>query len=259
MASDKMRLGVAVVICLAGGSVMVSGYLKSRPPKIHTHVEQGVSQEVLDTLDESRFVELEEGGQSEAIDLIQSAIIKQVGQIPRVRDLGDQSVHDLAQAFVERVESMYWPDFERDLRVARDRGDPTPEDTVREFFDKEAAFIESLDWKPRVDFDGVDVSLIQIGLEEELNIKRERYEAGFGVVVGKRSMNRFPVPENPVEKGLMCVEIVMPMYLYEVKSESLKPAVAGYHFAWNTKMGKWVPYESVLFSAPGMIFGVPRI
>lgn len=259
MSSEKMKLGVAAAIFLAGGGVLVNGYLNFRPPEIHNHVEHEVSQEVLDTLDTTRFVELLEDGQSESIDLIQSAIVKQVQQIPRVHKLGDQSVDDLAQAFVERVSGMYWPDFERDFQASRDRGDPTPEDLARVAFDKNESFHESFDWKPMVDFDGVDVSLIQIGPDEELNIERERFDAGFGVVVGKRSMNAFPLPENPVGNGFVCVEIVMPMYLYEVKSESLKPAVAGYHFAWNAKMGKWVPYESVLFNAPGMIFGVPII
>lgn len=72
-------------------------------------------------------------------------------------------------------------------------------------------------------------------------------------------MNKFPVPEDPVANGFVAVEIVMPMYQYEVRSESMKPAVVGYHFAWYSRMRKWIPYESIVFKAPGQIFGAPSL
>ncbi|MBL4698065.1 MAG: hypothetical protein JKX70_04445 [Phycisphaerales bacterium] len=260
MSNERVRFSVAAIICLSGGWVLVSGYIKSRPPKTHiAAVEVEVTQEVLDTLEESRFVELKRDSRADTIGEVESAIIKQARNIQRVRDLGDQSVLDLAAAFTERVSSMYWPDFERDFSASQRRGDPTPREDAKGMYDQRAVYLETQDWGPRVVMEGVGVSVIQISVDGELNIRRARFDAGFGVLVGKRNMNQYPVPNDPVESGYVSVEIVMPMYQYEVKSESMKPAVVGYHFAWDTKMRKWVPYESVLFKAPGLIFGAPAL
>jgi len=260
MSSERMRFGVAAIVCLSGGGVLVSGYIKSRPPKMHmTAVEVEVTQEVLDTLEESRFVELKKDLRADTIGEVESAIIKLVRKIPRVRDLGDQSVHDLAAAFAERVSGMYWPDFERDYSASQRRGDPTPREDARRMYDQRAAYLETQDWRPRVVMEGIGVSAIRMGEDGELNIRRVRFDAGFGMVVGKRNMNQYPLPSDPVKSGYVAVEVVMPMFQYEVKSKSMKPAVVGYHFAWDASAEKWVPYESILFKAPGLIFGAPAI
>lgn len=260
MSNERMRLIVAGIVLLAGGGVLLSAYFKSRPPSMPPlAVEHEITQEVLDTLDGSRFVELDVDQRFDAIRHIESLIISQARKISRVRELGNQSMQDLANAFTERVSSMYWPDFERDFSASRKRGDPTSREDALNIFDNRAAYLDSQDWDPMVVLDGVSVSLIEIGVDGELNIRRERFDMGFGVMVGRRTMNKFPVSEDPVENGLISVEIVMPMFQYEVKSESMKPAVVGYHFAWNARMRKWIPYESIVFKAPGQIFGAPTL
>lgn len=260
MPSERMKFGIAAVVLLAGGGVLVMSYLKTRPPKMPAaNTEHEITQEVLDTLDESRFVELEVDQRADVLGQIEASIISQARKIPRVRELGEPSMQDLAKAFTERVSSMYWPDFDRDFSASQKRGDPTPREDALERFEKRAAYLESQDWGPKVVLDDVRVSLIQIGADGELNVRREGFDAGFGVMTGQRTMNKFPVPDDPVEEGLVSVEIVMPMFQYEVRSESMKPAVVGYHFAWNARMRKWIPYESIVFKAAGQIFGAPSL
>lgn len=258
MVSERMRLGVAGAIFLAGGGVLLNGYFKSRPRDMPAVViDHPVTQEVLDVSDESRYTELKPDGRLETLQAVESSIIAQAQRILRVRSLGDGCARDLASAFSERVSAMYWPDFDRDFSASKKRGDPTPQSDAKTMFDQRAAFQATQEWGPRVAMDGVEVSLIEIGPDEELNINRERHDAGFGVSVGKRTMYLFPVPENPVKRGFVCVEVVMPMYQYEVTSESMKPVILGYHFVWDANKQRWVPYESVLFVSPDLIFGVP--
>ena len=260
MASERTRLLVAGSVLLVGGGVLVKSYLQSRPPHARTgEVKHEITQEVRDALDDSRFVEFGEDEQSNVIDQIRTSVLSQARGISQVQRLGGRSSHDLADAFAERVLSMYWPEFERDFETSQSRGDPKPREDALEQFEQRRAFLETQDWGPKVVFEGVDVSLIQVGADGELSVQRERFAAGFGVLTSRRTMHLFPVPDDPVQDGLVSVEIVMPMYQYEVKSESMKPAVVGFRFAWNSSLNKWIPYESVLFKAPGEIFGAPAI
>ena len=259
MMRERAQLLIAGGGLLVGVGVLLNAYLKSRPPSIQAGDEVEVTQEVRDALDDSRFTELKVDERADVLDQIRSAILRQALGIPRVHGLGDRSMQDLADAFAERVSSMYWPDFERDFAASQSRGDPKPREDALAIYEQRHAFLETQEWSPKVVFEGVEVSSIELGADGDLNIHRERFEAGFGVMTSNRNMHKFPVPDDPVENGLVAVEIVMPMYQYEVKSESMKPAIVGYRFAWNPRLSKWIPYESVVFKAPGQIFGAPAI
>lgn len=260
MASERAKLLVAGSVLLVGGGVLLNAYLNSRPPSVPSVAdEQEITQEVRNALNNSRFTELKVDERADVLERIRSAILSQARDIPRVRGLGEPSMRDLADAFAERVSSMYWPDFEHDFSASQLRGDPMPREEALRKFEKRRAFLDTQDWGPRVVFEGVEVTSLEIGADGELIVQRERFDAGFGVMTAKRSAHEFPLPDDPVENGYVAVEIVMPMYRYEVKSESMKPVVVGYRFAWNPRLNKWIPYESVVFKAPGEIFGAPSL
>lgn len=258
--SQRTRLIIAIAVLAGGLLVLTRQYLKSRPPAMPSVEAQEVTETVKTALDTSQFdVSPTTDTMPDILAQIRSAIIVQSQKIPPVQSLGSAGLHDLADAFVERIELITLPDYERDFAAAAARGDPTSREVAKEQFELRMSHYNS-DALPDMAPSKLEVSHIVLTADGEQEVSHQtRMARGFGVTTGHRTKNRLPVPEDPVREGMLAVEIIMPMMRKDAMTGELNPAIIGYQFAWNGRMKRWIPYQSVVFKDPNNVFSPPPI
>lgn len=259
--SQRNRLTLAVAIVAAAFAVLLRSYFSTRPPAVHNRTGAAdieVSEAVRVQLDPARFdpappVEM----LPDLYERIRRSVLQQAGAVEPIRAIGSDAVGDLGEAFVERIRFMIAPELERDYLASAQRGDPLSRAEWSQRYEK---YIEVLrkNAVPAMDVDAVELAVLKhdfIGRDMQQGM---RFEQGFGATTGARG-DPLPAPSEPVAKGMLAVEIVMPIMQMEVSSKNMRPALIGFHFAWNPAIKKWIPYESIVYMAPGNFFAPPRL
>ncbi len=153
---------------------------------------------------------------------------------------------------------MLAPDAARDYAAVAARGDPRDFEAWADRFERYIGNRADRDRFPAMDIEGTSVSLIFTDSDGEESTRAKRMQQGFSVTAG-RGVEFDGVPKDPVARGMLVVEIVMPMERKDARTGTYKEAIQGYHFAWNPGMKRWIPYESVVYKQTGDSFSAPPL
>lgn len=258
--SQKNRLFISICIGIAGIAVLLRSYIAIRPPANDGEVMKNapVSEFVKSELDPARFQSPPTAETiPDILEKIRLMVIQKGGDDDLMRSVGEDGLEDLGDAFVERLHFMFMPDLERDYSASVSRGEPLSKE---EWAARYGKYIKTNNKKsmPAIDPSALELTILRhdfIGREMQQSAK---FGQGFGISTGKRG-DPLPAPDEPVATGAMAVEIVMPMMQMEMLSKEMRPAIVGFHFAWNSTLKKWIPYESVVYKVPGSGFAPPRL
>ena len=253
------KVVVAAAVFVFGLGFVFWSWSQSKPPVVE-QPEFEITETVQELLADDRFDRRPQ--RNELPDVwaaVQHQIEEEADNITQVRSLGAVSVQDLGAAFVERLQLMLVPEFERDYRASVARGDPKPRD---EAYEKAKKAIEYFNENPpRLDMGlrTVEVSLLMPPKEDEVVSGRSWEDEGFGYLSSTRNSYHFPVPESPVDRGWLCVEVTMLLMQTDAITQRDHPAIVGYHFAWNAERSQWIPYQAVVYRSPAHVFAVPPL
>ncbi len=249
----------AIVVFLVGLVFLVWSWSQSRAPQVE-QPEVVVTDTVQSLLADDRFDTAPSKDElGDVFADIQRVIEQKASDHRQIRLLGTSAVQDLGLAFVERLQLMLVPEFERDYRASVKRGDPMPRD---EAFDKAIKAIEYYAKNPRkldMGLQTIEVNLLSVDHESDSVSGRDWADEGFGYLSCVRNKYRFPAPDNPVQSGWMCAEVTMLLMCQDAISSRYYPALAGYHFAWNAERQQWVPFQSVVYRSPDHVFAAPPL
>lgn len=257
--SQQTRLLIGAVVFLGGIFVLARGYLSTRSLQNAEIVVSETTELVQKALDPTGYT-LSPTAESmpNVIEQIKRSVIEEGRQIRVITQFGPTGIDDLGEAFAERLRFLTVPNLDRDFRASVSRGDPLGK---KEWFDRYAPYeleVLSQSELPAMNPSGVRLSVLHLGEDGIDSEKTDRLENGFGVTIGTRG-DRLPVPEDPVRAGLVAIEIVLPMMSMDMRTRKMTTAILGYRFAWNTRMQKWIPYESVVYKRPMSAFAPPRL
>lgn len=259
--SQINRLILAIVIVAAGIAVLARSYFLTRPPPALSGIEATnvmVTEVVKASLDPARFDPAPSFEMmSDVYDQIRRSVLQDADTIESIRQIGPEALEDLGEAFVERLRFMIAPELERDYLASARRGDPLSRMEWGQRYEKYIE-IHSKDKVPALDAGAVELAVLKHDFIGRGLQQGARFEQGFDISTGARG-DPLPAPSDPVAKGMLAVEIVMPMMRLEMVSNQMRPAIVGFHFVWNPKLKKWIAYESVVYMAPGSAFSAPRL
>lgn len=259
--SQRSRLILAIAIVIAGVAVLARSCASTRPPTTHILIDRPgmeISDVVKAELDPARF---DEALSVESIpgiyDRVRQSVLDQANSSESVRQIGQRAVEDLAEAYVERLRFIIEPDLERDYAASAQRGEPL---SIEKWSQRYDGYVKSrVDSPiPAMDIDSVELMVLTHDFNGPEMQQGLRFEQGYDTSIGGRG-DPLPAPSNPVAKGIPAVEIVMPMMRLDRLSKKMRPSLVGFHFAWNSGLQRWIPYESVVYHSPDAAMSPPRL
>jgi len=257
--SQQTRLLVGLVVLLGGLFVLARGYFSTRPVHGAEVLTAEVSETVQSALDPTNFTVVPTTDlMPDIIEQIKASVIEQCKEKHSIAQLGPTGIGDLGEAFAERLRFLTIPNLDRDFQASSSRGDPLDRE---QWFDRYRVYEQSIqDQKtiPAMNPAGVQVSVLSLAQGDIDSEKANRLGQGFGVTLGTRG-DRLPVPEDPIQEGLVVVEVVLPMMRLDMITRKMATAILGYRFAWNSRMQKWIPYQSVIYKNPNSAFSPPLL
>lgn len=169
--------------------------------------------------------------------------------------LSEAQSADLVAAAAERIEALLLPSFERDFGRLQARGDPRSAVDVRSAFEGSQHWFDS-DRLASVGVKRVQVRLLSGPGQVDHDLRKGR---GFASLSMGRTVDRVPVPSDPIAAGWAVVEVVFPLSkeLTETRRGEAprhtgrrSVVLGGWRLAWSKERKQWIPYESILYRNP---------
>ena len=154
------------------------------------------------------------------------------------------------EALRERLLAVLAPDFERDNAAKIARGsNPDPAFTPSEDF--LASYARARDHAKLAPL-SAGLSDVRWIYRQGVPVVSDSAEEGWAqVAFTTRGRTRMDISDDARSARLDILEVRVPMMLLDADG-ARRPTIVGFQFGWNSRRGEWIPYQNVVYHAPGV-------